>query len=49
MDTECSLFGAFGGIVQLILGIVCFSSLAIKRFTEKPSRPWIIFILVKFN
>ena len=48
---ECSLFGWFGGIVQLSLGALCISSLicnihAVKRYQETPRRPWAIFLLV---
>ena len=46
METECNLFGVFGGVIQLMLAVVCFCSLAIKRLTERPVRSWPIFILV---
>ena len=49
MDSECSLFGVFGGVVQLMLAVVSFSSLALKRMTERPLRTWTVFILVIFN
>lgn len=49
MDDECSFFGAFGGVIQLMLAVVCFSSLALKRLTGKVVRPWPVFILVRFN
>ena len=38
MDSQCSLFGVFGGVVQLVLAVVCLGSLAIKRITERPVR-----------
>ena len=34
------MIGTFGNIVQLVLGIVSFSILVIKRFCERPRRPW---------
>lgn len=49
MESECNLFGVFGGVIQLMLAVVCFCSLAIKRLTERPVRTWPIFILVICN
>lgn len=39
------ILGASGIIVQFILGLLSFSALLIKRFFEKPKRPWIVWIL----
>ena len=49
MDSECSLFGVFGGVIQLLLATICFLSLVIKRLAERPKRTWSVFILVYFN
>lgn len=43
MAGECTLFGAFGWIIQGVLGLLCFSSLILKRYREKPRRTWTIF------
>lgn len=37
---KCEMFGGFGFLIQAILGIVAFSILIVKRFVEKPRRPW---------
>lgn len=42
---ECELFGWFGVLVQLMLGVLSFSVLVYKRFKEKPKRPWRIWCL----
>lgn len=39
-ENKCEMFGAFGFLVQAILGVVAFSVLIIKRFVEKPRRAW---------
>lgn len=39
------ILGASGIIVQFVLGLLSFSALLIKRFFEKPKRPWIVWIL----
>jgi hypothetical protein len=41
------MFGAFGYIVQTILGVLAFLVLVIKRFLEKPKRPWKIWFFVR--
>mmetsp|Transcript_15911 Transcript_15911/g.29116 ORF Transcript_15911/g.29116 Transcript_15911/m.29116 type:complete len:229 (+) Transcript_15911:112-798(+) len=43
MSGECTLFGAFGWLIQGLLGILCFSSLILKRYRERPRRSWTIF------
>jgi len=41
--THCAVIeGWFPLLVQVVLGLIAFSSLIIKRFLEKPRRPWII-------
>ena len=44
-NTECELFGTFGVIVQICLGILSFSSLFAKRHYEYPKRSYNIFLL----
>ena len=44
-EGKCELLGIFGFFVQLILGIVCFSVLIIKRQLENPKRYIIIWLL----
>mgnify|MGYP002626168572 CR=1 FL=1 len=39
---KCEFFGAIGILHQLILGIMTFSLLILKRYLEKPRRPWAI-------
>lgn len=34
------MFGTFSVLIQLLLGVLAFSILIIKRFIEKPRRPW---------
>ena len=43
-NTNCSMTGLLGIIIQLVLGVLSFSVLIIKRFREKPQRPWKIWI-----
>jgi hypothetical protein len=45
-EDKCDLFGAFGYIMQLILGVLSFFVLVIKRLKEKPMRPWKIWFFV---
>mmetsp|Transcript_27680 Transcript_27680/g.27375 ORF Transcript_27680/g.27375 Transcript_27680/m.27375 type:complete len:143 (+) Transcript_27680:12-440(+) len=42
---ECKLFGDFGWFIQGILGFLSFSSLIIKKYTEKPRRSWKIWFM----
>jgi len=37
--------GAFGIIIQAILGLLSFMALIVKRCLEEPKRPWIIWCL----
>ena len=37
---KCEMFGAFGVLIQTILGVLAFSILIVKRYVEKPRRPW---------
>lgn len=37
---DCNLFGAFGFLVQFILAAAAFMVLIVKRYLEKPKRPW---------
>ena len=39
-ETKCEMFGGFGFLIQAILGAAAFSILIVKRFVEKPRRPW---------
>lgn len=39
------MVGLLGILIQIGLGILSFSVLIIKRFTEKQKRPWRIWIL----
>lgn len=39
---KCEFFGVLGVFHQLILGFLTFSLLILKRYFEKPRRPWII-------
>ena len=34
------MFGGFGFLIQGILGAAAFSVLIVKRYVEKPRRPW---------
>eukprot|EP01017_Pseudomicrothorax_dubius_P038401 TRINITY_DN5748_c0_g1_i1.p1 TRINITY_DN5748_c0_g1~~TRINITY_DN5748_c0_g1_i1.p1 ORF type:complete len:264 (-),score=21.65 TRINITY_DN5748_c0_g1_i1:107-898(-) len=44
-DQVCSITDFAGIIVQLILGVLCFSILICKRYIEHPRRHWKIWIL----
>ena len=39
-NTHCSIVGFLGILIQIILGILSFSVLIIKRHYEDPKRPW---------
>ena len=41
-EEKCEFFGLLGIIHQLILGVLTFSLLVLKRYLENPRRPWII-------
>ena len=39
-ESKCEMFGGFGFLIQAILGAAAFSILIVKRYVEKPRRPW---------
>lgn len=39
-ETQCSVVGLLGILIQVSLGILSFSVLIIKRYFEHPRRPW---------
>ena len=39
-ESKCEMFGGFGFLIQAILGAAAFSILIVKRYIEKPRRPW---------
>ena len=39
-ESKCEMFGGFGFLIQAILGAAAFSILILKRYLEKPRRPW---------
>ena len=39
-NSKCEMFGGFGVLIQAILGAAAFSILILKRYIEKPRRPW---------
>ena len=39
-ESKCEVFGGFGFLIQAILGAAAFSILIVKRYVEKPRRPW---------
>ena len=39
-NSKCEMFGGFGVLIQAILGAAAFSILIVKRYVEKPRRPW---------
>ena len=39
-NSKCEMFGGFGFLIQGILGAAAFSVLILKRYIEKPRRPW---------
>ena len=39
-ESKCEMFGGFGFLIQAILGAAAFSVLILKRYIEKPRRPW---------
>ena len=39
-EQKCEMFGGFGFLIQGILGAAAFSVLIVKRYVEKPRRPW---------
>lgn len=43
-NTNCSMTGLLGILIQLALGVLSFSVLIVKRLREKPQRPWKIWI-----
>lgn len=42
---ECKLLGKFGIWVQVVLGVLCLSTLVVKRYREEPRRRWSVFLL----
>jgi hypothetical protein len=44
-NSSCEIFGIAGVIIQIALGVLSFSVLIIKRYKEKPKRPWKIWAL----
>ena len=40
VENKCEMFGGFGFLIQAILGAAAFSILILKRYIEKPRRPW---------
>lgn len=44
VNKNCSMTGILGILIQVGLGVLSFSVLIIKRFREKPQRPWKIWI-----
>jgi uncharacterized protein YggT (Ycf19 family) len=42
---QCQLFGWFGVLIQILLGIFSFSVLFYKRYTENPRRKWRIWFM----
>lgn len=42
---SCEIFGIAGVIVQIVLGVLSFSVLIIKRYREHPKRPWKIWAM----
>ena len=40
VENKCEMFGGFGFLIQGILGAAAFSILILKRYIEKPRRPW---------
>ena len=42
---DCQIFGAFGIMVQALLGVLSFTSLVVKRYYEERRRSWKIFLL----
>jgi hypothetical protein len=45
IHNECELFGWFGVMVQIMLGLLSFAVLFYKRFKEYPKRAWRIWFL----
>ncbi|CAI2377316.1 unnamed protein product [Moneuplotes crassus] len=41
---KCHILGFGGLIVQGILGLISLSALLVKRYFEKPKRPWVVWI-----
>jgi hypothetical protein len=39
-ESKSEMFGGFGFLIQAILGAAAFSVLILKRYIEKPRRPW---------
>ena len=39
-NSTCEMFGGFGFFIQAVLGAAAFSILIVKRYIEKPRRPW---------
>ena len=39
-NSKCEMFGGFGVLIQAIIGAAAFSILILKRYIEKPRRPW---------
>lgn len=44
-NKNCRLLGPFAIFVQLIMGVLVFGTLVLKRQREKPKRPWKIWML----
>lgn len=44
-ESNCELMGTFGISIQILLGIVSFSILIIKRYREPLRRPWLIWAM----
>jgi hypothetical protein len=39
-NSKCEMLGGFGFFIQAVLGAAAFSILIVKRYIEKPRRPW---------
>jgi hypothetical protein len=42
---QCHILGGFGIFIQIMLGVLSFAALLVKRYFEFPKRPLIVWVL----
>lgn len=45
LSSECHILGTFGIFIQILLGLLSFSALLVKRCFENPKRPVVVWVL----
>jgi hypothetical protein len=42
---DCELFGWFGWMIQILLGLACLSVLIVKKYTDTQKRSWKVWFM----